>query len=77
MAVIRRRVPAVAGAVPDAGRPRCEQAEFRFKNKLISMDASVIDLCATVFDWARYRKSKGAVKLHLLLDHDGHLPAMR
>ena len=51
-----------------------KRRKFRFKNKLISMDASVIDLCATVFDWARYRKSKGAVKLHLLLDHDGHLP---
>ena len=48
--------------------------KFRFKNKLLSLDASVIDLCATLFDWARFRRTKGAVKLHLLLDHDGYLP---
>jgi hypothetical protein len=48
--------------------------KFRFKNKLMSLDATVIALCASVFDWAQYRRSKGAVKLHLLLDHDGHLP---
>ena len=51
--------------------------KFRFKHKLISMDATVIDLCARVFDWARFRRTKGAVKLHLLLDHDGFFPAMR
>jgi hypothetical protein len=48
---------------------------FRFKNKLMSLDATVIDLCASVFDWAQFRRTKGAVKLHLLLDHQGHLPA--
>lgn len=42
--------------------------------KLLSLDASVIDLCAAVFDWAHFRTTKGAVKLHLLLDHDGYLP---
>jgi DDE family transposase/uncharacterized protein DUF4372 len=50
------------------------QRKFRFKNKLFSLDATVIDLCASVFDWARFRRTKGAVKLHLLLDHDGYLP---
>jgi hypothetical protein len=50
------------------------QRKFRFKNKLLSLDATVIDLCASVFDWARFRRTKGAVKLHLLLDHDGYLP---
>jgi hypothetical protein len=50
------------------------QRRFRFKHKLISIDATVIDLCATVFDWALYRRTKGAVKLHLMLDHDGFLP---
>src|SRR5882672_2915316 len=44
---------------------------FRFKNKLVSLDSTVIDLCATLFDWAKFRRTKGAVKLHLLLDHDG------
>jgi len=48
--------------------------KFRFKNPLLSLDASVIDLCASVFDWATFRRTKGAVKLHLLLDHDGYLP---
>jgi hypothetical protein len=50
-------------------------SRFRFKNKLMSLDATVIDLCASVFDWAQFRRTKGAVKLHLLLDHNGHLPA--
>lgn len=49
--------------------------KFRFKNKLVSMDSSSIDLCASLFDWARFKRTKGAVKLHLLLDHDGYLPA--
>ncbi len=48
---------------------------FRFKNKLLSLDATVIELCASVFDWAQYRRTKGAVKLHLLLDHQGLLPS--
>ena len=47
---------------------------FRFRSPLLSLDSSTIDLCAAMFDWARFRKTKGAVKLHLLLDHDGHLP---
>ena len=48
--------------------------KFRFKNKLASLDGSIIDLSATMFDWAKYRRTKGAIKLHLLLDHDGYLP---
>lgn len=48
--------------------------KFRFKNKLYSLDGSIIDLCLSIFDWAKYKKTKGAVKLHLLLDHDGYLP---
>jgi len=47
---------------------------FRFKNKLFSLDATVIDLCLEMFDWAKFRRAKGAIKLHLLLDHDGCLP---
>lgn len=59
---------------------RCQECvgprkRFRFKNKLLSMDATVIDLCATLFDWAHFRRTKGGVKLHLVLDHDGYLPA--
>ncbi|MBM3345493.1 MAG: IS4 family transposase, partial [Betaproteobacteria bacterium] len=48
--------------------------KFRFKNKLVSIDSTVIDLCLSMYDWARFRRTKGAVKLHLVLDHDGYLP---
>jgi hypothetical protein len=48
--------------------------KFRFKNKLLSLDATSIDLCASLFDWAKFKRTKGAVKLHLLLDHEGYLP---
>ena len=48
--------------------------KFRFKNKLVSLDSTTIDLCLSMFDWARFRRTKGAIKLHLLLDHDGYLP---
>lgn len=48
--------------------------KFRFKNKLVSMDSTVIDLCLSMYDWAKFRRTKGAVKLHLVLDHDGYLP---
>ena len=50
-------------------------SKFRFKNKLVSLDASVIDLRLELYDWAHFRRTKGAVKLHLLLDHDGYLPS--
>jgi hypothetical protein len=49
--------------------------KFRFKNKLMSLDGSVIDLSLSMFDWAKFRRTKGAIKLHLLLDHDGYLPS--
>lgn len=48
--------------------------KFRFKNKLLSLDSSTISLCLSLFPWAKFRRTKGAVKLHLLLDHDGYLP---
>ena len=53
---------------------RFQKRKFRFKNRLFSLDASVIELCLSLFDWASFRQTKGAVKLHLLLDHDGYLP---
>lgn len=48
--------------------------KFRFRNKLVSLDSTVIDLCLSMYDWAKFRRTKGAVKLHLVLDHDGYLP---
>jgi hypothetical protein len=53
---------------------RSRRRKFRFKNKLLSLDATVIDLCASLYDWAKFRRTRGAIKLHLLLDHDGYLP---
>ena len=58
---------------------RCAQRAprhgFRFANKLYSLDASLIDLSLKIFPWAHYALGKAAMKLHLGLDHDGHLPA--
>jgi len=48
--------------------------QFCLPGKLLSLDSTMIDLCAKVFDWAKYKQTKGAVKIHLLLDHDGCLP---
>jgi putative transposase len=48
---------------------------FRFKNKLYSLDSSLIDLSLAVFPWAHYALGKAAMKLHVGLDHDGFLPA--
>jgi hypothetical protein len=45
------------------------------KNKLVSLDSTVIDLCLSMYDWAKFRRTKGAVTLHLALDHDGYLVA--
>ena len=48
--------------------------KFRFRNKLLTLDSTIISLCLSLFPWAKFRRTKGAVKLHLLLDHDGYLP---
>jgi uncharacterized protein DUF4372/DDE family transposase len=50
------------------------QKKFRFRNPLLSMDSTLIDLCSSVFDWALYSRDKGAAKLHMVLDHRGYLP---
>src|SRR5690625_485438 len=58
---------------------RCQQQApghgFRFKNKLFSLDSSTIDVCLSMFPWARFRQAKGAIKLHVGLNHAGMLPA--
>jgi hypothetical protein len=51
-----------------------KNTKFRFRNKLLSLDATTIALCLSLFPWAEFRRTKGAVKLHLLLDHDGYFP---
>jgi putative transposase len=56
--------------------PKAPGHNFSFKNKLFSLDASVVDLCLTLFPWAKFRTTKSGIKLHTLLDHDGYLPAV-
>ena len=51
-----------------------KRRRFRFKHPLRALDTTIIELCATVFDWARFVRTKGAIKLHLQLDHQGCLP---
>ena len=48
---------------------------FRFKNKLLSLNSTTISLCLSLFPWAKFRRAKGGVKAHVLLDHDDYLPA--
>ena len=48
--------------------------EFSFKRKMYSLDATLIELCVCAFPWATYRQTKGAIKLNMLFDHDGHVP---
>jgi hypothetical protein len=62
------RAPLLLGDHPVSPRP------FRFKNKLLLLDATTIDLCLSLFPWAKFRQTKGGVKMHALLDHDGYLP---
>ena len=64
-------------AVTGASAPRCcngAGGSSGSNTKLLSLDATMIPVCLQVFDWAHYRQSKGAVKLHIALDRDGYLP---
>jgi len=58
---------------------RCQQVagpqrRFRFRNPLMTIDGTLIELCSSMYDWAKWQGAKGAAKLHLVLDHDGYLP---
>jgi hypothetical protein len=44
-------------------------------NTVYALDSTTIDLCLALFSWARFRKNKGAVKLHTLLDLRGNIPS--
>jgi len=48
--------------------------KFKFKNPLYILDATVIDLCLATFSWAKFRTTKGAIKLHCRLQHNGQIP---
>jgi hypothetical protein len=47
---------------------------FNFKHKLLSLDSTTISLCLELFPWAKFRRAKGGVKAHVLLDHDDYMP---
>lgn len=49
---------------------------FKFKHPLLSIDSTLIEVSLKTYDWAHYRQTKGAVKLHMMLDHAGYLPSM-
>jgi len=49
--------------------------KFRFKNKLLSLDSTTISLCLNLFPWAKFRRTKGGVKVHVLLNHDDYMPS--
>jgi hypothetical protein len=47
---------------------------LELENTVFALDATTIDLCLSMFPWAKFRKNKGAVKLHTLLDLRGNIP---
>ena len=49
---------------------------LELKNTVYALDATTIDLCLSLFPWAKFRKHKGAVKLHTLLDLRGSIPTL-
>jgi len=49
--------------------------KFRFKNPLYTLDATIVDLCLSMFPWARFVKTKGAIKLHYEFNHSGNIPS--
>ena len=55
--------------------PEFKQVKFKIKSKIFLLDSSTISLCLSLFDWAKYKTAKGAVKMHTVLDYDGNLPA--
>ncbi|MBU1022901.1 IS4 family transposase [bacterium] len=48
---------------------------FKFDNPFYSLDSTTIDLCLSIFPWAKFRKTKGALKIHCLLDQRGSIPS--
>ncbi len=66
---------ALFGRLYQRCQPLAPRHRFRFKNKLYSLDATVVSLCLSLFPWASFRRTKAGLKLHTLLDHDGYLPA--
>lgn len=54
---------------------RFKGVKFKIKSKIFLLDSTTISLSLSLFNWAKYKTAKGAVKMHTLLDYDGNLPA--
>lgn len=52
-----------------------KRVKFKIKSKIFLLDSTTISLCLSLYDWAKYKTAKGAIKMHTLLDYDGNLPA--
>ena len=59
----------------DIARRKRSNDDFVVKGKVYAFDSSTIDLCPSVFWWARFRKAKGGIKLHTLFDITTQIPA--
>jgi hypothetical protein len=63
------------GRFRERGQLGPRQHKFRFKNKLLALDSTTVSLCLSLFPWATFRRAKGGVKAHVLLDLDDHMPS--
>jgi hypothetical protein len=52
-----------------------KRVKFKIKSKIFLLDSTTVSLCLSLFDWAKYKTAKGAIKMHTLLDYDVNLPA--
>ncbi len=59
----------------DLARKKLVNDDFEIKGKVYAFDSSTIDLCLSVFWWAKFRKTKGGIKLHTLYDITTQIPA--
>ena len=66
---------AALGRFREDGRLGPKKHKFRFKNKLLSLDSTTVSLCLSLFPWAAFRRAKGGVKAHVLLDHADYMPS--
>lgn len=64
----------VLARLRNSGGLGVRKKKFRFKNPLMSLDSTIISLCLNLFPWAKYRQTKGGVKVHVLLDHSDYMP---
>jgi len=59
----------------DIARGKRSNSDFAIKGKVYAFDSTTIDLCLSAFWWAKFRKHKGGIKLHTLLDITTQIPA--